>query len=314
MSVDRPTGSDIESVAAVNMPQGGRAQGVEGDWSGHKLVGAAWRGADLRNQKFVRADLSGADLSECDLSAADLRGAILRRANLSLADLAGCDFAGCDLFEANLEGADLTSANLPRATLTGANLLAANLSGANLTEADCSGAVLSSARLGKLTSPGAIFRGTTLHGASFRGADLSATDFSQASARGTSFERATLASAMLTRFQAADSIFDFADLSDVRITDGSFVSCSFLGCNCRAMQAVRSSFASSDFYWAEAGDFPRYDCDFTEARWMEPLQIAYGPSGAQLPSVVPRPLHRRPASERERRQLLEAYFDLQNTR
>ena len=284
------------------------------DWSGHKLVGIAWPGANLGKRAFVRSDLSCADLRESDLSGSDLRGAVLRRANLSMTDLAGSDFSGCDLSEANLQGANLTRANLARATLIGANLLGANLHDSVLIEADCSGAIFSSARLSKITAPGAIFRGATLDGASFRKADLSGGDFSGASACGTNFDRVTLAYTVFTDCRAADAVFDFADMSHCQIARGSFLRCSFLGCACRGMRAVNTSFSSSDFYWAEVEGFTHCDCDFSDVRWSEAVDIACGPSSLKPPTIYPVPLYRRPLTEQERNRLLELHVALQSIR
>ena len=86
----------------------------------------------IKDNNFLRADLSGVDLSGVDLS-----GAILKRADLSGAKLSG----------SNLSGAKLYSANLSAARLSGADLSGADLIGVIFTETDLSGADLSRSQL-----------------------------------------------------------------------------------------------------------------------------------------------------------------------
>ncbi len=116
--------------------------------------------ANLKNSKFLRANLFFAILNDTDLSFTDLRGADLRGAGLRNANLSGADLSGADLRESNLSGANLIGANLSGADLSNANLNEANLTDANLTDVDLRESNLSSANLCRVN---------------FKGADLSAT-------------------------------------------------------------------------------------------------------------------------------------------
>jgi uncharacterized protein YjbI with pentapeptide repeats len=64
---------------------------------------------DLRNARFIDANLSKAALDGADLSGADLSGA-----DLSKADLGGADLSGANLGEINLEEANVTPAQMNR--------------------------------------------------------------------------------------------------------------------------------------------------------------------------------------------------------
>ena len=108
------------------------------------LHGIILRGADLRQTRFYRTDLSvanlqGANLEGAKLNNAKLKGALLdewkgkeiKQTNLKRAQLISADLEG-----ANLEGAILREANLEKAGLKGAILHKADLREANLKLAE----------------------------------------------------------------------------------------------------------------------------------------------------------------------------------
>lgn len=106
--------------------------------------------ADLRETRFLGADLPNADFA----------GACLDGAQMNSAVLVGATFA-----RATAEGVILASANLSLATLRRARLLGANLSGANLTRASFERADL---------------RGADLSGASTLGIDIQKANLADA--------------------------------------------------------------------------------------------------------------------------------------
>jgi len=86
--------------------------------------------ADLRQMKFVQANLVGVDFREAICSdavfrCADLRGAKFCNANLKFAVFAGANLEGTDFSGADLTFANFTGANLQDARFTGATLLKA---------------------------------------------------------------------------------------------------------------------------------------------------------------------------------------------
>lgn len=94
------------------------------------LVGANFRGEDLRGCNFNYVDLSLADFTDADLRDASLWNASLYGANLTGADL---------------RGADLRNASLKRTQFAGAILRGTRLDGANMVEAFLKGARLKGA-------------------------------------------------------------------------------------------------------------------------------------------------------------------------
>ncbi|MES1241454.1 MAG: pentapeptide repeat-containing protein [Acidobacteriota bacterium] len=95
------------------------------------------RRASLHRVNLRGADLRDVRLPKADMTDVNLRGADLRKANLNASDLR---FA--DLREADLRGASLSGADLRWAILGGANLFNADLSRARLKEAVLDGIVV----------------------------------------------------------------------------------------------------------------------------------------------------------------------------
>jgi len=132
-----------------------------------------------------QADLSGAQLSEVHLEGANLKQIRLWRADLSIADLESANLQDAWLGEANFRYAKLTSANLRGAELEGSNLervnLAnANLCGARLRQADLHNASLYDAELERACLDSANLCGCNLLYANLRDASLRETRFDEA--------------------------------------------------------------------------------------------------------------------------------------
>jgi uncharacterized protein YjbI with pentapeptide repeats len=125
---------------------------------------------------------------DCDLSYADLSGSIIGIDGLLRRDLKHADLSGADLRGANLMGTDLSKAYLI---------------GANLEGADLSLSILWQTR----------FMDANLKGVNLRLARTSPYSPERAEA---AFQRANLSGANLQDFEAGFSIFDDADLSNVK--------------------------------------------------------------------------------------------------
>ena len=124
---ERPSGDDEvaqQSAARVtDCAAQGSCQSVE-------APKVAWPGADLTQQDFSFAVLTGADFRQVravltNFTGASLSGANFAGANLSGANLSGADLVGANLTLADLRGADLRGAQLQNALLDGATLDAA---------------------------------------------------------------------------------------------------------------------------------------------------------------------------------------------
>ncbi len=89
-------------------------------------------GQNLRNQEYVKYDLSGKDLGDADLS-----GSFFSVANLENANLSGANLQNVIAYATRFDNADLSGANL-----SGADLMKSFFNGANIDGADFSDAVL----------------------------------------------------------------------------------------------------------------------------------------------------------------------------
>lgn len=95
-----------------------------------KLDGANFRGLQLDEAKFIRANLNMADFLGAQIEGADFRWAKLVAANfieaeLKMADFRGAQLDGAGFIEAQLEGADFRMAQLDEAIFFGAQFLTA---------------------------------------------------------------------------------------------------------------------------------------------------------------------------------------------
>lgn len=93
-------------------------------------------GRNLRQQEFLKSDLTGVDLH-----GADLRGAVFNGSNLQGADLRDVDLQDAVVFASRLEKADLRGA-----LLRNAMLMQSRFADAQIANADFSGAVLDRAQ------------------------------------------------------------------------------------------------------------------------------------------------------------------------
>jgi hypothetical protein len=118
-----------QPAAAITAPElrGQRAlQQIEPDMHGR----------NLRQQEFIKSDLT-----DVDLHGADLRGAVFNGSNLQGADLRDVDLQDAVVFASRLERADLRGALLRNAMLMQSRFAEARIAGA-----DFSGAVLDRAQ------------------------------------------------------------------------------------------------------------------------------------------------------------------------
>jgi hypothetical protein len=93
-------------------------------------------GRNLRQQEFLKSDLTGVDLH-----GADLRGAVFNGSNLQGADLRDVDLQDAVVFASRLEQSDLRGA-----LLRNAMLMQSRFADARIANADFSGAVLDRAQ------------------------------------------------------------------------------------------------------------------------------------------------------------------------
>jgi len=114
------------------------------EWrDGHRAVFPDLRGATLRGNVLISADLvgvnlSGANLSRSTLYSTNFNGAKLSNANLSDAHLYYANFTHAVLLDANLSGAVLIGANLNQAQLSGADFTGALLGSTTFADNDLS--------------------------------------------------------------------------------------------------------------------------------------------------------------------------------
>ena len=221
----------------------------DADFTSAELVGASFRGADLRRARIscaraprVRilggtyeqcanlrrakfdgawlddADLSGANFEEADFTDAKMRRVDLTNAKAKNADFSFADLEGAILVETMLSGAKMLETNLQGAQLRFANLqftnfLKSNLQGANLSLARAEAA---SFRLANLK--GSQLRLTWLQGADFQGAELQGADLRNAVLQVADFRSAKL---------------EAADLSSARLQGANFLGAEVQGVDLR---------------------------------------------------------------------------------
>jgi uncharacterized protein YjbI with pentapeptide repeats len=136
-------------------------------------------------------------------------------------------------------------------------------------------------------------------------ADLSHANLSSALASNTIFERASLFAARFDRTDATDASFEYSDLRNAIFINCNFERASFVGASLGGVQAFDCNFKDANFYWAETGGFRHDTCNFAGARFSEPVKIAFGPRGVELPRIIPFPLYREAITEEERRTAIE---------
>ncbi|MBZ0119165.1 MAG: DUF2169 domain-containing protein [Sandaracinaceae bacterium] len=112
--LDRARLSSFRAVGATKL--------AKSDFSESILHKANFRGIDLSQTRFVRADLAGSDLSEARLTGSDMTEVVAH----------GALFIRTDFTQVNLRSADLKDALLTKANLTQTDLTGASLFGADL--------------------------------------------------------------------------------------------------------------------------------------------------------------------------------------
>ncbi len=172
------------------------------------------------NAGFAGEDLSNLDLSGLKLDGANFENCVLSGTIFESASLAGANLAGAILTGSNLTGANLENASLNGADLTHANLAGANLAHANLTDATFENANLRGASLAGAVATDTGFTGACLDDAKLTNGDFSGADFSDARLDRTSFAASSLREATFDRASGANVVFDKADLSELRASEG----------------------------------------------------------------------------------------------
>lgn len=181
-------------------------------------------GETLAGMSLEGVDLSNLDLSSCNLSGARLKGASLRSAKLAGVDLTNAQLDGADLTHAKLDGA-----NLERASLRSAILSDASLRGAKLTDADFEGAIGTSATFDDVAGDRVRFVGGRFDCARFDRAALEAADFSEAIVDGASFVSARLVEARLYEIRGESVTFTGATLTGARLDTSVLARAQFQG-------------------------------------------------------------------------------------
>jgi uncharacterized protein YjbI with pentapeptide repeats len=207
--------------------------------SGAYLVGARWKGVNLKDALLVKTDLGYSDLTAVVLDGATAFQArfdqcVLHRASLVKMRADRADFEMSVLTSANARSASLQEAILREADLRGACLASADLRGACLTEAWLIDADLTHADLTKASIDGAQFtsadlRWARLHHLTLRKAYFSGTRFAHAhliesdledmELPGADFAGAHLEGALLTGSRMRGANFAGASLSSARLAD-----------------------------------------------------------------------------------------------
>ncbi len=104
------------------------------------FVGVDLSGAQLRDTRFARANLSNSNLSKAHAHRAKFVTAILKGIKFDGARVTEVDFTKADLTGASFRKADLRRSRFFRSILRGADLTGAKLNGADMLNADLSGA------------------------------------------------------------------------------------------------------------------------------------------------------------------------------
>ena len=201
-------------------------------------------GGDFRGK-----DLSDFDFRRAELKNADFRGSNLARANFLKADLRGADFRGAYL------GGNIGDMNSKRkANFQHADLRGADLRGAGLLELDMSGSDLRDAKL-----KDAIIWQTTLNHANLSGLDLSLGSFEWTrqdrlpffirEARGANFSEANLSGIEIENAPGAN--FHKADLEGTRLVGSNFQNANFYGANLKGALLTKSNLNGADFRAAD---------------------------------------------------------------
>lgn len=182
---------------------------------------------------------------------------------LKSGDFSGMDLSGVDFSEAELEGADFTGA-----TLVGANFTSACLAHARLDQAKLDHATLVGANIGK-----ASLKGASCVGARFTDAIVQFTAMPQAN-----FTHADFKGVTLLEVDAAETVWQGAQLAQATLIKGKFAGAAFVGAKMLRTTVLECDLAGADFSEAqvESADFitcklggAKYDrCSGANARFV----------------------------------------------
>lgn len=99
----------------------------DADFSGLKNLKEKFSSSNMKNCKFMNADLSGLILSKnnielCDFSGSDIRDSKIQSSNLSNNKFNKCSFIDTEIFKSNIEKCDFSEADFSGAEIIEANL------------------------------------------------------------------------------------------------------------------------------------------------------------------------------------------------
>ena len=180
-----------------------------------------WRDGAARAQEL------GHSCSGIKLKSGDFSGMNLSRMDFSEAELEGADFSGANLAGSNFSNACLAHAKLDNAVLDGANLSGANIGRASLSGASC---------------VGVRFTEAIVHYTVMQGANCSKADF---------------AGVTLLEIEAAQSIWQEADLTQATFIKGKLAGANFTKARLLRTTVLECELSASDFSEAnvESTDF-----------------------------------------------------------
>ncbi len=129
-AVEKRTAAEIKTNAAKkfdwnwDMSQGNWS---DADFSGLKNLKEKFSSSNLKNCKFVNADLSGLilgknNIERCDFSSAVIRESKIQTSNVSDSQFNKCSFIDAEFFRSNIEKCDFSEADF-----SGAEILESNL-------------------------------------------------------------------------------------------------------------------------------------------------------------------------------------------
>jgi uncharacterized protein YjbI with pentapeptide repeats len=103
-----------------------RGNWTDADFSGLKNLKEKFSASNMKNCKFMEADLSGLVLGSnnielCDFSASDLRDSKIQSSNLLKNKFNHCSFIDAELLKSNIEKCDFTEADFSGTELSGVN-------------------------------------------------------------------------------------------------------------------------------------------------------------------------------------------------
>ena len=98
----------------------------DADFSGLKNLQEKFSSSNMKNCKFIKAELTGLilgsnNIEKCDFTSADLRGSKIQSSNLLLNQFNHCSFIDAQLIRDNIEKCDFSHADFSGAEFTGVN-------------------------------------------------------------------------------------------------------------------------------------------------------------------------------------------------